>query len=40
MRSRFEEHVSQMQKTISDECELARREGQAVRDQLETKVLT
>ena len=38
MRGRFEEHIAQMQKVISDECELARREGQAVRDQLETKV--
>jgi hypothetical protein len=38
MRGRFEEHVAQMQKIISDECELARREGQAVRDQLETRV--
>lgn len=40
MRGRFEEHVAQMQKTIDEESEMARREGQGTREQLETRVRT
>ena len=37
-RARFEEHVAKMQKNISDACDLTRREGQSIQNELETRV--